>query len=313
MAVDTKQSIRRSGSHSARLHKKSLAASQQQSQHKEQIGRALRPSAGDNVSEGERVRALLELADERRASKKLSYLHRCVEDAARQPKPKPDYFTTVQRGKITTDVRANIVTWMLRCNEMFGLLPESAETSVYFLDRLLSAAHIPTEKHVRIVAATCMLIAGKTCEQQSQGVTVSDLIRACGAAFSANDVQRMERVILGKFGWSCVGKVTTPYVIATAVMDVATFMPPCETAATDLRDATVSLVADSMGTSWYLKYSVVEIACGALKAVMERRHSDRAMKAIGNELSSLARADPGRIDECARMMRSFQVEDVPMF
>lgn len=305
--TDKKQSNRRlSAPHSGR--KKTFAAA----------ARRTRPTTttadtfidGTPVDEGTRVRALLQKAAAGKAAKNAAYLRRCVDDAARQPAPKASDLLKVQRGKITQDVRANIVTWLVRCNDMFQLLPETAETAVHFLDRLLSTTHIPTEKHVRIVAATCMLIAAKVCEQQGQGVTVSDLVRACGAVFSSNDVQRMERVILNKFGWSYLGKAVTSYTVASTLIDVAVCVPSHEAA--EVRRMTAALMTEALAMPWYLEFSVAERACGAVKAVLERIYIDRGMKAIDAELSSLARVDPAAIDECARKMRSAHVEDVPM-
>jgi len=319
--IDKKQSNRRlSLPHSGRAvaHKKGLATANRHYQYQHQPARRPRPAANNDafddasVDEGSRVRALLQKATAERVAKKAAYLRRCVEDADRQPAPKAADLVKVQRGKITHDVRANIVTWLLRCNDMFQLLPETAETAVYLLDRLLSTAHIPTEKHVRIVAATSMLIAAKTCEQQGQGVTVADLVRACGAVFSANDVQRMERVILNKFGWACLGKVVTPYTVASALIDVAACVPSDEAAAAEVRRLVGILMGEALAMPWYLDFSVVETACGALKVVLERFHDDRASKQVNVELSTLAHVDPATVDECARKMRSAHVEDIPM-
>lgn len=307
--MDTKQSSRRQmGSQSARraAHTKYLLKEVSSSPSRG------RPLFEDEVDEASEVRALIQKAAERQVAKKAGYLRRCVEDTARQPNPKPDYFTTVQRNKITPEVRANIVTWLLRCSEMFQLLPETQETAVYFLDRLLSAAYIPTEKHVRIVAATCMLVAAKTCEQQGQGITIRDLVRACGAVFSANDIQRMERVILSKFGWSFLGKVVTPYTILTALMDVAPFVHASKYLSTDLQEAAHEIITASLSAPWYLDFSVVEITCGAVRAVLVRNLDDHALKRVTSEMESLARVDIGAVDRCARKMRIAAVEDVPM-
>lgn len=272
-------------------------------------------SEDDSVDEGAHVRALLAKAKVARAGQKQAYLKRCVEDSKKQPAPKPDYFTTVQRGKITPDVRENIVAWLQRCGEWFQLLPETIETAVYLLDRLLSAAHIPTEKHVRIVAATCMLIAGKTCEAQGQGVMVGDLVRACGAAFSVNDVQRMERVILGKFGWSGVGKMVTPYVVSAALVDVAGCIPPSADDAAEVRRNTNTLISESLSAQWFLNFSVAEVACSAVLTTVEPYHSQQVGKLVAAELTSLAQVDPAAVDECTRKMRqsySNNVLDIPM-
>lgn len=231
----------------------------------------------------------------------------------KQPAPKPTYFETVQRGKITRKVRANIVMWLLSCGEMFELLPETSETAVYLLDRLLSLALMPTEKHVRIVAATCMLIAAKTCEVQGHGVTVRDLVRACGAVFSANDMQRMERVILGRFGWSGVGKVVTPRIVVDAIGDVAQCMPGGQ-AGVEMRAMTTTLLAESMAADWFLHFNVVVIATSALMAALERYHACHAMKGVRQELLELTHADPEAVDECTyKMRRAEVVDDIPMF
>jgi hypothetical protein len=94
--------------------------------------------------------------------------------------------------------------------------------SAALLDRLLSSTKMKV-KHLRVAAVACFLIASKCLMEEAvchlyhhcilplqDQPLVSDLVANC-REFSANDLKRMELVVLDKLGWS---------VPSTAVLDM---------------------------------------------------------------------------------------------
>ena len=246
-----------------------------------------------------------------------------VQTARDQVNANPNYFTVVQRGKFTPAVRASVVVWMQRCSLHFQLLPETTETAIHMFDRFLSMVYIPGDKHVRVVGVACLFLASKLTESMEDGPCLRDLVVASGAAFSVNDIMRMERIILQKLTWN-VGAIVTNTMVTDAVLLALTKNANGEdnTIATDVLSPqdheamykhTQQSLRDIQTHAHFIKYDPAHMGAAACVVAALRVTPTADVKRVYSVMCDLTKTDDVVVSQCASELENFTAEVAPMF
>ena len=132
---------------------------------------------------------------------------RAREAAAR---PAPGYLEAqaAAGGALTPQMRMIVVGWMAEACDEFRLQPETLHLAVALLDRFLSTAApqgVPRGV-LQLVAVACIMVASKHLEVSHP--SVEQLTAVAAHCFGAQDLLRMERVLLDALGFE-VANVTS--------------------------------------------------------------------------------------------------------
>jgi hypothetical protein len=111
-------------------------------------------------------------------------------------------FLDIHAGALSAADLARSVAWLqATCQSSMGLARATFFSAANFLTRMLSLMRIRDPRLLQAVSAACLMIASKVCEESEDSASSRELLRACGGAFTARDILRMERVVIDKLGW----------------------------------------------------------------------------------------------------------------
>lgn len=244
-------------------------------------------------------------------------LAKAVEDAQSQAHPNHSYFTVVQRGKFTPELRRGVIGWMQRCALHFQLLPETLEVAIHMFDRFLSLVHIPGDKHVRVVGVTCVFLATKLSESMEDGPALRDLVIASGGAFSVNDIMRMERIVLSKLTWN-VGNIVTNTHVAELTLGALTQADNDALSAEQHRQMLQCVHAhlgDVQTDATFMRFRPNEIAAAAV--IVAAIHTTTAqgldMKRVYSLICELTNTEAHTISECVDALNAIAADATPLF
>ncbi|KAB2620285.1 G2/mitotic-specific cyclin S13-7-like [Pyrus ussuriensis x Pyrus communis] len=108
---------------------------------------------------------------------------------------------------INTRMRSILIDWLIDVHRKFELMPETFYLTVNILDRYLSKKII-SRRELQLVGISSMVIASKY--EEIWAPQVNDFVCLSDYAYSADQILRMEKAILGKLEWYLT--VPTPYV-----------------------------------------------------------------------------------------------------
>ncbi|TQD82024.1 hypothetical protein C1H46_032423 [Malus baccata] len=108
---------------------------------------------------------------------------------------------------INTKMRSILIDWLIDVHRKFELMPETLYLTVNILDRYLSKK-IVSRRALQLVGISSMVIASKY--EEIWAPQVNDFVCLSDYAYSANQILRTEKAILGKLEWYLT--VPTPYV-----------------------------------------------------------------------------------------------------
>ncbi|KAM1276285.1 hypothetical protein ACFX13_029527 [Malus domestica] len=108
---------------------------------------------------------------------------------------------------INSKMRSILVDWLVEVHKKFELMPETFYLTVNILDRYLSMK-IVSRRELQLVGISSMVIASKY--EEIWAPQVNDFVCLSDYAYTANQILRMEKAILGKLEWYLT--VPTPYV-----------------------------------------------------------------------------------------------------
>jgi hypothetical protein len=83
-----------------------------------------------------------------------------------------------------------MVNWIFEITRKLGYLAETAYIAVMFFDRYFSKNNVRILKQQRLLALTCLFIAGKIHEELSEPL-ISEMLAFTGKLFNANDLKVM--------------------------------------------------------------------------------------------------------------------------
>lgn len=266
---------------------------------------------------GPHVSVASSLADAKQRVKRRAerVLNKAVATAQSQTHPNHAYFTVVQRGKFTPELRKNVVMWMQRCAGHFGLLPETLEMAIYMFDRFLSLVHIPGDKHVRVVGVTCVFLASKLNESMEDGPAIRDLVIASGGAFSVNDIMRMERIVLQKLTWN-VGNIVTNAMVGELVLDALTKVdedPLSSQQHQHMLQQVHSYLRDIQTNAHFMRFNPSVMAAAACIIATTRTIHGVDMKRVYSVMCGLTNTEDATVAECVDVLDSVTAEVAPLF
>ncbi|XP_067948207.1 cyclin-I-like [Watersipora subatra] len=96
--------------------------------------------------------------------------------------------------------RSDIVEWLSLVAHKFQFYPEALSLAVSVLDKFLTCMKVQT-KYLKCVALACLYIACKITEEDEVVPHIADLVTQSSAYCRADDIVRMERLILNKLAW----------------------------------------------------------------------------------------------------------------
>lgn len=113
--------------------------------------------------------------------------------------PDPNYFENSQPD-VSNVMRAILLDWMMEvCNE-FTLKRETFYYSLNYVDRFLSVHKNVKKEELQLVGVSSMFIAAKMEEVYSP--RVSDFAKSTDNGYCAEQIVRMEKIILRELGWA---------------------------------------------------------------------------------------------------------------
>ena len=197
------------------------------------------------------------------------------------------------REALTPQMRMIVASWMVEVADEFSLQPETLHLAVSLLDRFLSAAApqgVPRGV-LQMVAVACVMVAAK--ELEVSHPSVEALTAVAAHCFSAQDLLRMERVLLDALGFEVGGGATAYAFLHLYAQGLAGLPPPVAALAVYLLELALLDYA-------LLAFAPSELAAAAL-ALAARTHGDaalaaRALRAAGGGLEAAAAA--ARCAEC---------------
>ncbi|GBF99395.1 G2 mitotic-specific cyclin C13-like [Raphidocelis subcapitata] len=190
---------------------------------------------------------------------------------------------------LTPQMRMIVASWMVEVADEFSLQPETLHLAVALLDRFLSAT-VPQgvpRGVLQMVAVACIMVAGKHLEVSHP--SVEQLVAIAANCFTAQDLLRMERVLLDAldFGVAAPTGFTFLHLYAQGLRGLA---PPVAALAVYLLDVAL------------LDYSLLEfppsLLAAAALALSMRTHGDGAGAARALAIAGYAPRDAARATGC---------------
>lgn len=125
----------------------------------------------------------------------------CARDA-----PRADYLQGMQGGRLTQDMRALLVDWLVTVAGECELMPSTLYHTVALVDRALSAFACPKDR-LQCLGCACLLIASKF--EETLPPTPREIRYAAADSFSAQELVEMEMHVVGALGFRVAA--VTPY------------------------------------------------------------------------------------------------------
>ena len=91
-----------------------------------------------------------------------------------------------------------MVDWIFQISKTLKYLPETAYIAVNFFDRYFSRKNVRILKQQRLLALTCVFIAGKIHEELLEPL-IPEMLAFTGKLLDANDLKVLERLIKSHF------------------------------------------------------------------------------------------------------------------
>jgi hypothetical protein len=110
------------------------------------------------------------------------------------------YSTEKTQTIITSEMRQEAVSWLMKLNDKFSFYPETLFLSVAILDRFLNLVKAQP-KYLKCITVSCFYIAAKTNEEDEMIPSTMDLIEESYCGCSMSELLRMECCILNKLNW----------------------------------------------------------------------------------------------------------------
>ncbi|KAJ3367721.1 hypothetical protein HDU91_001159 [Kappamyces sp. JEL0680] len=125
--------------------------------------------------------------------------------------PGPDY---VKRQKPKALLRKDIIHWLKSIAAKLGYVPETFYMAINFYDRYLSKVNVTQSRQYRLLALTCLYVAGKLLEELAEPL-MKEMVSFSDKMFTPKEILRMERKIVYALDWnlSCV----TPFCLVDEV------------------------------------------------------------------------------------------------
>ncbi len=101
---------------------------------------------------------------------------------AREDDSLPDH-SYIAAGKAREEERTQNITWMTTVAKKFGYVPETLYMALNFYDRFLSKTKMPLKRQRRLLALTCVNIAGKMAEELCEPL-LKELVQYCDEEFT---------------------------------------------------------------------------------------------------------------------------------
>jgi hypothetical protein len=114
--------------------------------------------------------------------------------------PTSEFLHRVQRSAVTPEMRRDTLLMLRRVSVHLCSHMDTFAHAVQLFDRFLSKVRV-RDSHLRLIAATAFLVASKLDEVWNQHAPPKDLCVAMGGEFTANDIVRMEKIMLNKLEW----------------------------------------------------------------------------------------------------------------
>ncbi|XP_078684485.1 cyclin-I-like [Branchiostoma floridae x Branchiostoma belcheri] len=106
-----------------------------------------------------------------------------------------------QDAEIGPEERDEAVRWLATLSTKVQAYPETFAMSVSILDRFLNAVKA-RPKYLRCISVSCFFLAAKINEEDEAIPSAGELVRVSECGCTANELLRMERIILDKLGWN---------------------------------------------------------------------------------------------------------------
>ncbi|GBF92604.1 G2 mitotic-specific cyclin-A [Raphidocelis subcapitata] len=188
---------------------------------------------------------------------------------------------------LTPQMRMIVASWMVEVADEFSLQPETLHLAVALLDRFL-AATVPQgvpRGVLQLVAVACIMVAAKDLEVNHP--TVEQLVAIAANCFSAQDLLRMERVLLDALDFSVANHTAFSFLHLYA-QGLAGLAPPVAALAVYLLE--LVLLDYSL-----LEYPPSQLAAAALLLAM---HTHGCAAELAPRLLRLAGYAPGEVARC---------------
>eukprot|EP00122_Pirum_gemmata_P006785 Pgem_evm1s6210 len=103
-----------------------------------------------------------------------------------------------QRYGISSADRDNVSLWIQVLVKSLNRACDIYFMCIDILDRFLSKIKVSSSRQLKLIATACLFLSIKYLEDMDKVPKLSNIINHTGNIFSANDVKRMERIILEK-------------------------------------------------------------------------------------------------------------------
>jgi len=103
--------------------------------------------------------------------------------------------------------RGALIDWIIATHRVVRMLPETLYLAVNLLDRMLSEKQCSLSK-LQLLGITCLRIAAKY--EETWCLAIDQFVRLTEGAYTAKQINKAERYILGTLGWSlsCPGPMS---------------------------------------------------------------------------------------------------------
>eukprot|EP00049_Salpingoeca_infusionum_P010352 m.175852 g.175852 ORF g.175852 m.175852 type:complete len:546 (-) comp14625_c0_seq1:701-2338(-) len=108
--------------------------------------------------------------------------------------------------EVTDEARRVSVQWIADAARRFNMSPHTRDTATIHFDRALTKLHVP-ESNLDIVAASCLILAGKCTEQEEHLPPFAHVLDTLPHKYTRKDLESVELTILKSFEW-CLATVT---------------------------------------------------------------------------------------------------------
>ena len=115
------------------------------------------------------------------------------------------YIEKVQQGGITASDRAEILFWLSQLVIFHECEWDTFALAASLFDQLLSKTKLKA-KHLKVAAVASFLLAAKATLDECDQPLLADLVANGEGHYTANDLKRMEIVLLDKLGWTLPSK-----------------------------------------------------------------------------------------------------------
>jgi len=106
-----------------------------------------------------------------------------------------------------TSLRDSSASRIIKIGSHFGLAAETCLQAVKYFDVFLSKVKVPA-KYMEVTSISSLVLASKMYEEEEHIPCISDMLNIFRLNYSVQDVIRMEKLMLDKFGWQLL--ILTP-------------------------------------------------------------------------------------------------------